>query len=174
MKRLLTVVAVAALVLTASGLMLAQSNPALGTWKLNVAKSKYVNAQAPKSETRTVAAQGAGAKYTFEGVAGDGSRIAWSYTTKYGGEDSPISGAGVPMAADTIASKVNAVRPNYPAIDGKSVNANTTSSTFKKAGKVVRTTTAVVSEDGKITTITSKWTNEQGKRASQTTVFDKQ
>jgi hypothetical protein len=64
------------------------------------------------------------------------------------------------MAADTIASK--------------SVNANTVSSTFKKAGKVVRASTAVVSKDGKVTTITSKWTNEQGQPASQTTVFDKQ
>jgi hypothetical protein len=160
MKRLLTLAPVVIVVLVSSVLLLAQSNPQAGTWKLNVAKSKFVNVQAPKNETRTVEPQGAGAKISFEGVAGDGSRIAWSYTTNYDGKDSAISGAGVPMAADTIASK--------------SVNANTVSSTFKKAGKVVRTTTAVVSKDGKVTTIASKWTNEQGQPASQTAIWDKQ
>lgn len=160
MKQLLTYGTVVVLAFISSGLLLAQSNPQVGTWKLNVAKSKYVNAQAAKNEMRTVEPQGAGAKISFEGVAGDGSRIAWSYTTNYDGKDSAISGAGVPLAADTIASK--------------SVNANTVSSTFKKAGKVVRTSTYVVSKDGKVTTITSKWTNEQGQPASQTTVFDKQ
>ena len=138
MNRLLTYGTVVVLAFISAGFLLAQSNSQAGTWKLNVAKSKYVNAQAVKN----------------------GSRIAWSYTTNYDGKDSATSGAGVPMAADTIASK--------------SVNANTVSSTFKKAGKVVRTSTAVVSKDGKVTTITSKWTNEQGQPASQTTVFDKQ
>ena len=160
MNRLLTYGTVVVLAFISSGFLLAQSNPQAGTWKLNIAKSKYVNAQAVKNEMRTVEPQGAGAKISFEGVAGDGSRIAWSYTTNYDGKDSATSGAGVPMAADTIASK--------------SVNANTVSSTFKKAGKVVRTSTTVVSKDGKVTTITSKWTNEQGQPASQTTVFDKQ
>ena len=159
MKRVLTVLAVTALVLTASGPMLAQSNPALGTWKLNVAKSKYVTAQAPKNETRTVAAQGDGAKYSYEGVAGDGSRIAFSYMTNYDGKDSPISGVGQPNAGDTIAIKRVG---------------NTTTAIAKKAGKVVLTTRTVFSKDGKVMTITAKGTNEQGKPTSATTVWDKQ
>jgi hypothetical protein len=160
MKRLLMLATIFCLTVVPSGLLLAQSNPFVGTWKLNVAKSKYVNAQAPKSETRTVEAQGNGAKFSFEGVAGDGSRIAWSYTTNYDGKDSAISGVGVVMGADTIASK--------------RTGANSMSSTFKKAGKAVRTTTTMVSNDGKATTVASKWTNEQGQSASQTAIFEKQ
>ena len=65
MKRLLMIATVAILAVVFSGLLLAQSD--IGTWKLNVAKSKYVNTQAPKNETRTVEPQGAGAKNSFEG-----------------------------------------------------------------------------------------------------------
>ena len=160
MKGLLTLATVVVLALVSSGLLLAQSNPFGGTWKLNVAKSKYVAAPGPRSETRTVEAQGNGARYSYEGVAGDGSRIAYNYTTNYDGKDSPISGVGQPNGGDTIAIK--------------RVDANTTTATAKKAGKVVLTTRTVVSKDGKVTTITAKGTNEQGQPTSATTVWDKQ
>jgi hypothetical protein len=159
-KRLLLFATVVALSLVTSGALLAQSNPQIGTWKLNVAKSNFGGTPAPKNETRTVEAQGDGAKYSFEGVGADGSRIAWSFTTKYDGKDSATSGVGVPGGADTIALK--------------RVNANTYPSTLKKAGKVVGTTRTVVSKDGKITTITQKGTDEHGQPISVTTVWDKQ
>jgi len=160
MKRFLMLVSIVALSLAASGLLLAQSNPAIGTWKLNPAKSKYSPGETgSKSRTRTVEAQGDGFKITVEGVAGDGSRIAYSYTTKYDGKDSPISGAG-PDGADTIAAK--------------RVDANTTTAIEEKAGKVVVTTRTVVSKDGKVTTVTSKGTNKQGQPTTTTTVYEKQ
>ena len=106
MERLLVFAMVVALSLVASGLLLAQSNTDVGTWKLNVAKSKFVGGpEAPKSQTRTVVAQGDGTKVTVEGVAGDGSRIAYSYTTNYDGKDSAISGVGLPNGADTVVLK---------------------------------------------------------------------
>jgi hypothetical protein len=160
MKRMFVFVTLIALSLVASGALLAQSNSAIGAWKLNVAKSKYVNTQAPKSETRTVEAQGNGAKYTFEGVAGDGSQIALSFTKNYDGKDSAISGVGAPNGGDTDALK--------------RVDANTIRGTMKKSGKVVQRTTAVVSNDGKVTAITSTGTNAQGQPTSSTTVWDKQ
>ncbi len=146
--------------MVASGLLLAQSNSEVGTWKLNVAKSKYVNRQAPKSETRTIEAQGDGVKVSMDGVAGDGSRIAYSYTTNYDGKDSPYSGVGTPNGADTVATK--------------RVDANTTALIQKKAGKVVQTGRFVVSKDVKVMTFTAKGTNEQGQPTSATVVWDKQ
>jgi hypothetical protein len=160
MKRSFACVAVIALSLVTSGLLMAQSNSAIGTWKLNVAKSKWVNVEAPKSETRTIEAQGNGAKYTFEGIAADGSHFAWSFTTNYDGKESAISGVGGPNGADTDALT--------------RVDANTTKAVSKKGSKVVQTTTAVVSKDGMVTTLTSKGTNAQGQPTSSTTVFDKQ
>jgi hypothetical protein len=160
MKRLLVFGTFISLSLIGLGLLLAQSNPQVGTWKLDLAKSKYVAAQAPKSETRSVEAEGEGAKVSLDGVAADGSRIAYSYTTNYDGKETIVSGVGMPYGQDTIAVK--------------RVNANTTTAILRKLGKVVGTTKAVVSKDGKGTTITTKGTNEQGQVTSATTVWEKQ
>jgi len=157
MKRILVLVSFLGLV--ATGVLLAQENPFVGTWKLNVAKSKFTGTQAPKSETRTAVAEGDGLKVTYDGVAADGSPIAYSLTTKLDGKDAPISGAG-PFGADAVAVT--------------RVDANTTTSVAKKAGKTVLKTRTVVSKDGKVTTQTVKGTNEQGQPMSYTTVWDKQ
>ena len=156
MKR--TLVLVAALSLVGS-LSLAQNDLSVGTWKLNVAKSQFTGTPAPKSETRTLATQGDGYKVTYEGMAADGSRIAYSFTTNLDGKDSPISGAA-PFGADAVAVK--------------RVDAYTTTGVVKKAGKEIRTATTVVSKDGKVTTQTVKGINEQGQPISYTTVWEKQ
>src|SRR5580704_12691878 len=60
MKRVLQFVAIALLVVVGSSTLQAQSNPLVGTWKLNVTKTKYDPGPAPKSLTRTVVAKGDG------------------------------------------------------------------------------------------------------------------
>jgi len=142
-----------------SGLLLAQSDPYVGTWKLNVSKSKYVTAPTPKSQTRTYDVQGDVTKVSTEGVNADGTRVAYSLTTNFDGKDSPLSGVG-PNGGDTMAVK--------------RVDANTATVTIKKAGKVVVTARNVVSKDGKVLTTTTKGTNEQGQPTSTTQVYDKQ
>jgi hypothetical protein len=57
----------------------AQTNPAVGTWKLNVEKSKYNPGPAPKSLTRTLETQGDNVKYTFDGVSAEGTGVAYSF-----------------------------------------------------------------------------------------------
>jgi len=160
MKRMPMLFTVVVLFLSAAGPLLAQNSAVLGTWKLNVAKSKYVGAEVPKSETRTVVAQGDGAKYTYAGVAADGSPIAFSYATNFDGKTSAISGSGAPNGADSLAVK---------RVDG-----NTYTATLKKDGKVVQTTKIVISDDGKVTTISGKGTNAQGQPTNTTAVFEKQ
>jgi hypothetical protein len=159
-KRLLVFATVVALSLVTSGLLLAQNDSDIGTWKLNVAKSKYVGVQAPKSQTRTYEAQGDAIKISRDGIAADGSRVSYTNTIKYDGKDSPISGMGAPNGADTETVK--------------RIDANTTTYTQKKAGKVVQTGRQVVSKDGKVMTTTSKGTDAQGKPTSSTAVYDKQ
>jgi len=160
MKRTLSFVTVVVLTLAASGLLMAQSDSSVGTWKLNLAKSKYGTTQPPKSTTRTLEAQGDGTKTSVQGVAADGSQMAYGYTTNYDGKDSPVSGVGQPNGADTIAIK--------------RVDANTVRGTLKKAGKVVSTTRTTVSKDGKTMTITSKGVDANGKPRNVVTVWDKQ
>jgi hypothetical protein len=138
----------------------AQDNPFLGTWKLNVAKSKFEGAPAPKSLTRTVTADSSGVKYSFAGVAADGNSYAYSFETTYEGKDSPVTGTGTPDGADTIARK--------------RIKAHKVEGTLKKSGKEVGKVVAEVSKDGKISTVTMKGKTTDGKEASTVSIYDKQ
>jgi hypothetical protein len=161
MKRILVIIGVVGLAVLVSGVLLAQSNPFVGTWKMDAAKSKYTPGPAPRSQTATMEAQGNGIKASNEGTGADGSHIAWSFTANYDGKDNPISGTtGVLNGADTVAIK--------------RINANTTENTFKKSGKVVLTGRDVVSKDGKVRTITAKGTDANGHPMSRTIVYEKQ
>jgi len=159
MKRILALTAVVVMSLPAAGTSLAQGNPLVGTWKLNLANSKYSGESPPKSETRTVVAQGDGLKVTYEGIAADGSPISYSYTSNLDGKDVPYSGRH-PFGSDTVAIK--------------RVDANIITAISKKAGKTLYTATAVVSKDGKVLTITLNGVNGKGQPISATTVWDKQ
>jgi hypothetical protein len=140
--------------------MQAQSNPFLGTWKLNLDKSMFPAGQAPKSQTRTVTADGDTVKYSFEGVGADGKPTSYGFSTKYDGKPMPITGNGMPYGADVISIK----------------NAGTgkTTATLEKAGKTVATATAEVSKDGKTLTIVTKGPGADGKPSTIKSVYDKQ
>jgi hypothetical protein len=160
MKRILvfaTVVVMAALV---QGVVMAQSNSSIGTWKMNAEKSKFSPVPAPKSLTITLEAQGDGVKSSSEATAADGTSTSWSYTANYDGKDNPTTGTGVPGGADTISLK--------------RISANKTESTLKKGGKVVRTARLMVSKDGKVMKIVAKGSDADGKPSSVVLVLDKQ
>ena len=71
----------------------------MGTWKLNVEKSKYSPGPAPKSLTAKFEPAGKGVKATTEGVGADGKPIATEYVTNWDGKDAPLKGSAL---ADTI------------------------------------------------------------------------
>jgi len=125
--------------------LMAQSNPQIGTWKLNLAKSKYNPGPAPKSQTSVVVAAGDGIKNTTKTVAADGSNVGYGYTeSTLDGKDYPLTGSAPPSGGDTISVK--------------RIDAYTFESTLKKGGSVVQTTKAVYSKDGKLRTLTTKGT----------------
>lgn len=159
MNRLLGFVAFVLLAALATTPAFAQDNPALGTWKLNTAKSKFTGAPAPKELTRTLTADGDGVKYTFAGTAADGSTLAYSFTAKFDGKDYPVEGKA-PGGFDHISIK--------------KVNDHTYAVSQKRADKAVGSGKAVVSKDGKTTTVTLKYTNTDGKSVSTTGLYEKQ
>ena len=53
---------------------LAQANPRIGTWKLNVAKSTYQQGKAPSSETRTYLATDDGGRFHYRHHARAGAQ----------------------------------------------------------------------------------------------------
>ena len=131
----------------------------IGTWKLNVAQSKYTPAPMPvKSLTVTRETADGGVKQTTTGERADGTAANSSYTAKYDGKDVQVAG-NAPY--DTIAIK--------------QVNANTVTDERKKTGGPYKATgRTVVSNGGKTLTMTAKGTTADGKAFTQVFVFDKQ
>jgi len=137
----------------------AQSDPVIGTWKINLMKSKYDPGPPPKSQTRTYEAVRNGVKVTVEGVDGFNNPIKYGYTANYDGKDYPMTGTGVPGGADVVA---------FRRVD----IAFTVEETLKQAGKVIITARRVVSQNGKILTFNTKGT--PGQPFNNVTVYDKQ
>ncbi len=129
----------------------------LGTWKLNMEKSKFIPAAPVKSLTTVREAADGGVKVTTTGEQASGKAINSSYTAKYDGSESAVTGAPY----DTIAVK--------------QVNANFLTYTAKKKnGKYRVVGRTAVSKDGKTTTTTVRGTNADGKAYSATMVWEKQ
>jgi len=127
-----------------------------GTWKLNVAKSKFVKGQEIKEETATVVEQGDNLMVTAKGTDGAGKAISVMYTfPPKGGTISYTEGA--PAAGTTVVNKW--------------VDANTSDSTSTMNGKPVGTTHTVVSKDGKTLTQTRNAADEKGKAVKSVLVF---
>ena len=161
MKRLLRLSAALSLVLAASAAMLAQTqkDAHIGTWKLNVAKSKFNPGPGYKSETRTYTPTADGYKFEGERVNPDGSTQKYGFTVKYGNKDYPVTGKD-PGGADTIAVKL--------------VDASNIESTSKKGRDVLYTSKVVVSQDGKVMTITADGKNPDGEPFDNIQVYDRQ
>ena len=134
-------------------------DPRIGTWKLNVAKSKYSPGPAPQSLTVKVEPAAQGEKVTAEFVNADGSRTTTSYMeANFDGKDYPLTGSA--LGADMVSLK--------------RIDARTTERTDKKGAKVIQTLRRVVSQDGKTMTVTTKGTNAQGQAMNNVAVFDRQ
>src|SRR5215470_17760684 len=69
-----------------------QTDPFIGTWKLNLAKSKYSPGPSPKSQTVTHEAVGQGVKFTAKGTDAEGKPIDFQFTANYDGKDYPVTG----------------------------------------------------------------------------------
>jgi hypothetical protein len=134
----------------------AQGDPNVGTWKLNLTKSKYNAGPPPKSATVVVAAAGQGIKVSADNVLADGTSRKISYTANYDGKDAPVMGT-----------------PDYDMV-AITRNGNTITGTRKKGGKQVQTFTTVVSADGKTRTTTATGTNAAGQKVDNVQVYDKQ
>ena len=138
---------------------LAQSaDPLIGTWKLNLAKSKYSPGPPPRSNTVIFEAVGQGLRATAEGIDAEGKPTKAVFGPWFSdGKSYPITGS-----------------PAFDAASYKQVNASTSESTRTKAGRVVQTTTLVLSADGKSFTFTATGVDEKGQQINNVSVWEKQ
>ena len=130
------------------------TNPLIGTWKLNVTKSK-----APfKSGTSVIEAAGKGIKFTVDLIGTDGSKSHWGFSGNMDGKDVPVTGDS--PYGDTVS--VTRIDERTLQIAGK----------YK--GKPTTTHTITVSADGKTRTSTAKGTDKTGKPVDSLSFYEKQ
>jgi hypothetical protein len=98
----------------------------VGTWTINVAKSKYSPAPAPKSGTLKIEAQENGLKITIDGIDAQGKAIHIEFAPKYDGKDCPATGL-----------------PYGDAVSLKRIDSSAIETVAKKEGKVVMATKSV-------------------------------
>ena len=124
----------------------------VGTWKLNVAKSKYSPGPAPMSQTTKLEAVDAGVKEIGDRVNANGSTTHWEVTAKFDGKEYPVKGD-----------------PDRDVVIIKKVDNNVLEVTNKKAGTVTTSMRIIVAKDGKSRTnvVTSE-------KVNNTLFFDRQ
>jgi hypothetical protein len=150
--------AVVVISMCATGLRVAaqMTDPLIGTWVLNVAKSTFSPGPPPKSITVTFTAAGQGIRSVAETVGPKGETTRTDYTGNYDGKDYPIKGS-----------------PDSDTVVLKRIDPNTTERADKKAGKLVMTYVRRVAPDGKFLNVMQKGTDSQGRAVSNVLFLDK-
>jgi hypothetical protein len=154
---LLSCLAAGAAVLAFGSTTLAADNW-VGSWKLNLAKSKFVPGPAPQSQAiKFEPTADGGIKLTADEVGGDGKAAHLEYSARFDGTETPWTG-----------------NPNADTASPERVDANRYENVWKKGGKVTVTVSATVSADGKTLTVIQRGKDAQGRVMNTTEVFDRQ
>jgi hypothetical protein len=131
--------------------------PWMGTWKLDVARSKFSPGPPPRSQiVKNSPAQGGGFDNTADTVAADGRTTHVEYYARPDGKEYPIKGG----TAD--------------AIWVKTVDDNNNEWATSKAGKVVSKGRTSYSRDGKTRTLTWTSFDDKGQKFENEAVFHRQ
>jgi hypothetical protein len=151
-----TILLTLATLFVAATVCFAAEDAAMGTWKLNEAKSK-IAASSGKNVNVVYEAAGDNVKVTVDGVDADGKPTHNEWTGKFDGKDYPVTGD-----------------PGNDMRSYKRINDHTLALYDKKGGKVNETGRVVVSPDGKSRTVTVHLTDAKGNKVTSVQVYDKQ
>ena len=141
------------------GIGIAEDNPLIGTWKLNLEKSKYSPGPAPRSLTLNFVADGANLTNTAEGIDAEGKATKSVFAHVYDGKPHPTTGVAGGL---------------YDSSTYTRIDANTVNFVRSKDGKTVQTGSIVLSAGGKILTVTTEGTGPNGQPIHNVAVYEKQ
>lgn len=130
--------------------------PLEGTWVLNTGKSTFAQLPGPRGQMRKYSMSGGTERMTSRGVSADGKPTWVEYSARYDGKDYRILGSA---GGDRISLR--------------RIDALTTESTEKHAGKATITAVRRVSADGKTLTVVTGGTLPDGRVLHATMVFDR-
>jgi hypothetical protein len=133
-----------------------RADPLVGTWTLNLQRSKFSPGPAPKNITVTYEQTTNGLHVVSIVELPDGSNNRSEYTAGYDGKDYPITGVS---AVETVSMR--------------QIDALTTERVDKKAGQRVQSYMRQVYADGKTMVVTQKGTDDTGSPIENVMTFDK-
>ena len=138
----------------AAGAVCFAANANMGTWKLNMKKSK-LSRDANRNNTVVYSSAFFQTKVTIDGTDAKGKPIHSEWKGNFDGKDHAVTGD--PMEDMRAYTKVDDHTLNF---------------TMKKGGKVVLTGKIVVAADGKSRTVTA-WSMKGKKKVMSTAAYDK-
>jgi hypothetical protein len=153
----------ALLTISLAGTAAAQSknDPSIGTWKLNVAKSKFTPGPPIQGDTRSYEVNEAGWLFvTTETTQPDGTRTGVRFAAKFDGKAYPQIGRFAPTVTLITYEPVDRRTLKYTQRD--------------TSGKIVSTNTRTVSEDGKTMLIEQRTSNASGQPVVNIELFERQ
>ena len=137
----------------------AADDPFVGTWKLNLEKSKYSDGPLPMKSVNTYeSVAGGGLKITVTTTMADGAPSIIERTERYDGKPHPVEKE----------------RSGADAISTKRIDSHTVEVTSFKNGKIITRLTRRISADGKTMTSTAEGTNAQGQKFEEFRFFNRQ
>jgi hypothetical protein len=144
--------------IAAPQLSFAQSNSLIGTWKLNLEKSKTDPGPPARALTQTIELVGQGVKITGDGIDASGNpiKVELGEVTE-DGTFRPSKGSSV-----------------FDATAITQIDANTRIIARTKAGKLVQVSTVIVAPDGKTFTSTIAGIDSSGRKFNSVAIYDKQ
>jgi hypothetical protein len=135
----------------------AADDPVVGTWKLNLSKSKYTPGPPPQEEARVYEAQADGINVTVKTIEADGHTATMHISANYDGKDYPVTGSS-----------------DYDVIKLTKISERVAEATLMHGSRLIATARREVSPDGKTMTITYKTPQDQEHAINNLAVYDKQ
>jgi hypothetical protein len=154
MKLLLNCFAIAALFALSTS---AATDPFIGTWTLNVNKSKYPPGTLPRQMVIHMEAAGDGIRYRSETIDAGGRTSTAEYIAGYDGKEAIVTGG------------VGLLLP----VSLKRVDSNTVEASYMRGFQVVATSRRVVSKSGRMMTVTTISKDKDGKSTTNIGIYDR-
>jgi hypothetical protein len=136
---------------------LCSDDPMIGTWQLNVSRSRYHPGPMPKSQVRVYATSEEGTQETVTTVNADGETVKVIFPGIYDGRDYPVTGSS-----------------QYDTIALHRIDDYTAEATLKHAGQEIIKARRLVSPDGKTMTITVKSADPQDAAIDIIAIYNKE